>query len=99
MKSEEMTQNEMVAAAEQVTVTTCEKNLEKKMEKLENSVNSVIEENGADGLDGHDELDELDESFEELEDSFLEIELLLDELFPEEQIPFLSFHTRPHTFF
>ena len=34
MKSEEMTQNEMVAAAEQVTVTTCEKNLEKKMEFL-----------------------------------------------------------------
>ena len=57
MKSEEMTQNEMVAAAEQVTVTTCEKNLEKKMEKLENSVNSVIEENGADGLDGLCELD------------------------------------------
>ncbi len=54
MKSEEMTQNEMVTAAEQVTVTTCEKNAEEKMEKLENSVNSVIEENGADGLDGHD---------------------------------------------
>ena len=66
MKSEEMTQNEMVAAAEQVTVTTCEKNLEKKMEKLENSVNSVIEENGADGHDGldgdygHDGLNGLD---------------------------------------
>ena len=57
MKSEEMTQNEMVTAAEQVTVTTCEKNAEEKMEKLENSVNSVIEENGADGLDGLCELD------------------------------------------
>ena len=63
MKSEEMTQNEMVAAAEQVTVTTCEKNAEEKMEKLENSVNSVIEENGADGLcelDGHDGQNGLD---------------------------------------
>ena len=56
MKSEEMTQNEMVTAAEQVTVTTCKKNAEEKMEKLENSVNSVIEENGADGHDGHDGL-------------------------------------------
>ena len=60
MKSEEMTQNEMVTAAEQVTVTTCEKNTEEKMEKLENSVNSVIEENGADGLDGHDGQNGLD---------------------------------------
>ena len=69
MKSEEMTQNEMVAAAEQVTVTTCEKNLEKKMEKLENSVNSVIEENGADGLDGHDGLNGTDEDTETGDDA------------------------------
>lgn len=58
MKSEEMTQNETVTAAEQVTVTTCEKNAEEKMEKLENSVNSVIEENVADGHDGHDGTDD-----------------------------------------
>lgn len=57
MKSEEMTQNETVAAAELMTAAACEKNLEEKMEKLENSVNSVIEENGADGLDGHYGLD------------------------------------------
>ncbi len=63
MKSEEMTQNETVTAAELRDATRCEKNLEKKMEKLENSVNSVIEENGADGLDGldgHDGLNGLD---------------------------------------
>jgi len=59
MKSEEMAQNETVAAAELRDATRCEKNLEVKMEKLENSVNSVIEENGADGHDGHDGLNGL----------------------------------------
>ena len=69
MKSEEMTQNEMVTAAEQVTVTTCEKNAEEKMEKLENSVNSVIEENGADGLDGLNGTDEDTETGDDAENA------------------------------
>ena len=69
MKSEEMTQNEMVTAAEQVTVTTCEKNAEEKMEKLENSVNSVIEENGADGHDGLNGLNGTDEDTETGDDA------------------------------